>query len=233
MKKTIGQRRLSQACGIVFGAAMFCFGMAAYAGIADTKHNLSSSGSGTIKSDNPEICVFCHTPHESIKNDNIPLWNHNLSTVAAYGVYTSPTFNATDAADVGGVTADTAAVTNLCLSCHDGTVAINSLNNASNINPTITMTGTNVDGTLPAGTTNLGSHLSNDHPINFTYDTALVTADGGLHDPSTLTNARLFNGKVQCASCHDPHTSDTTGGKGAFLRASMNGSALCLECHNK
>lgn len=213
--------------------ALFVLAGPAHAGIADTKHNLSMSGTGSIKStDNPEICIFCHTPHDAIKNDNIPLWNHTLSSVATYGVYTSPTFNATDAAEVGGVTAETAAVTNLCLSCHDGTVAINSLNNASNINPTTTMQGTS-GGMLPAGNSNLGSHLTNDHPINFTYDAALVTADGGLHAPGSLTNARLFNGKVQCASCHDPHTSDTSGGKGAFLRASMNGSALCLECHNK
>ena len=207
----------------------------ALAGISSTKHNLSTSGGGTIvSSDQPEICVFCHTPHDAIKNADIPLWNHDLSSEASYGVYNSPTFDATDAADVGGVTATDAKVTNLCLSCHDGTVAINALNNASNINPTTTMTNVDGDGSLPSGSSNLGNDLTNDHPVNFTYDTALSNSDGSLTDPvdasgSGLTNAKLFSGKVQCASCHDPHTSEQE----AFLRASMDGSGLCMECHTK
>lgn len=217
---------------------LLSMGGAAHAGIAATKHNLSTShsaaGQTIYSSDQPEICIFCHTPHDAIKNDNIPLWNHALSATAAYGVYTSPTFDSTDEAEVGGVTAATAAVTNLCLSCHDGTVAINSFNNPSNINPTTTMVGTTGDALPAASSTNLGTDLKNDHPINFTFNTALATADGFLVDPvdaagSGLAPAKLFNGKVQCASCHDPHTSD----QGAFLRTHMNGSQLCMECHSK
>ncbi len=204
----------------------------AYAGIANTKHNLSTSGTGTVKStDETEICIFCHTPHQAIKNDNIPLWNHNLSSEASYGVYTSPTFDgASSIQDLGGTTAANAAVSNLCLSCHDGTVAINALNNPSNAlgaNPT--MTGTGAGGVIPAGTSNIGNDLTDDHPVNFRYDTALATADGALHDPATLTGVRLFNGYVQCASCHDPHESVNP----AFLRVDNTGSALCLKCHNK
>ncbi len=208
------------------------------AGIADTKHNLSVTGTGTIKStDQTEICVFCHTPHDAIKNDNIPLWNHTLSSTASYGTYASPTFNATDAADIGGVTESTAAVSNLCLSCHDGTVAVNSMNNPSNARPTTTMTGGSGAGSafIPAGNSNLGTGataLKNDHPVNFTYDGALVTADGGLKNPASLTGVKLFNNKVQCASCHDPHTSQDPTGM-AFLRVSMAGSTMCLACHNK
>lgn len=200
------------------------------AGITDTKHNLSTTGTGTIKStNNTEICVFCHTPHDAIKNNDIPLWNHALSAITDYGVYTSPTFNATDATNVG---LGTATVTNLCLSCHDGTVAINNLANPSNVGPAITtMTGTTADGKLPVGNSNLGTSLTNDHPVNFTYDDSLVTADGGtsLKAPGTLTGVKLFSAKVQCASCHDPHSSTN----GAFLRVSMTGSALCFACHTK
>lgn len=205
----------------------------ALAGISTTKHNLSTTGTGNVKSDNPEICVFCHTPHDAIKNNNITLWNHTLSTVANYGVYTSPTFNgAADVAEVGGVNSTTATATNLCLSCHDGTVALNSMNNPSNAFPVTTMSGANQDaGKLKAGlSTNLGSDLTNDHPVNFTYNTALATADGSLKDPALgLTDVKLFNGKVQCASCHDPHTS----AQPTFLRATMSGSGLCLACHAK
>lgn len=203
------------------------------AGIADTKHNLSVTGPGTIKStDQTEICVFCHTPHDAIKNDNIPLWNHTLSTTASYGTYVSPTLDATDAGDIGGVTATNAAVSNLCLSCHDGTVAVNSMNNPSNARPTTTMAG---GVTKITGAANLGAGsdaLKNDHPVNFTYDAALVTADGGLKAPGSLTGVKLFANKVQCASCHDPHTSQDPTGQ-AFLRVSMSGSTLCLSCHSK
>jgi len=34
---------------------------------------------------------------------------------------------------------------------------------------------------------------------------------------------------VECASCHDPHVSDTL----TFLRMDNTGSALCLACHVK
>jgi predicted CXXCH cytochrome family protein len=208
-------------------------GSALAAGVADTKHNLSTSGTGTIKStDQTEICVFCHTPHDAIKNDNIPLWNHTLSATAAYGVYTSPTFDGSPT-DLGGATAATAAVSSLCLSCHDGSVAVNSMNNPSNTSPTTTMAGGVT--MIPAGATNLGAAsdaLKNDHPVNFTYDTALATADGGLVAPASLAGVKLFSGMVQCASCHDPHTSADPSGK-ALLRVSQTGSGLCFACHSK
>jgi predicted CXXCH cytochrome family protein len=134
-------------------------------------------------------------------------------------VYESPTFDgAGTISDVGG----SEEVTNLCLSCHDGTVAPTSMYNVPN------------NGTVTAmapitGDANVGTDLSNDHPVNFTYDTALALSDGGLKDPSTLSNTPLFNGTIQCASCHDAHD-DTNG---AFLVMSNNNSSLCLECHVK
>ncbi|HFC54047.1 MAG TPA: cytochrome C [Gammaproteobacteria bacterium] len=221
-----------------FGLAMLMVAMAgsagvARAGIATTKHNLSVAGPGTVKSiDETEICVFCHTPHRAIKNDNIPLWNHNLSSAGNYGVYTSPTFDgATTIQDLGGTDATTAAVSNLCLSCHDGTVAINALNNPSNANPNgiPTMGGTEADGTIPVGNARLGTDLTDDHPVNFIFDSALFAVDNSLNDPATLSGVVLFNGTVQCASCHDPHNSVNP----TFLRVSNTGSALCLRCHNK
>lgn len=45
------------------------------------------------------------------------------------------------------------------------------------------------------------------------------------------TDASITGGNqpfVECASCHDPHSSNTT-----FLRQTNTGSALCLTCHNK
>ena len=46
--------------------------------IALTKHNLTPSGPGTIRTTQPTgLCVFCHTPHKA--NGTIALWNRDLS----------------------------------------------------------------------------------------------------------------------------------------------------------
>lgn len=217
--------------------------------ITATKHNLSTSkiaGAAIYSDTQAEICVFCHTPHNALKNaagaggtkNTLPLWNHALSTNATYGTYGSITMNAAPAelgasgTVTGGVSDGASATTShLCLSCHDGTVAINSFNRASSINGTTTMVGT-TGGLIGARSTNLGTDLSNDHPINFGYDSTLQTNDGGLKDPASLSGVKLFDGKVQCASCHDPHSSKDVSGKG-LVRVSMVGSALCLSCHSK
>lgn len=221
----------------------FVAGSSALAQVSATKHNLSSSGSSnTIYSDNTEICVFCHTPHNALKNaagtggkNTLPLWNHTVSATATYGTYGSITMNATPA-ELGAATsvnpADQATTSHLCLSCHDGTVAINSFNRVSTINPTTNMTGAGTGGTIGSRSSNLGTDLSNDHPINFTYDSNLATTDGGLVAPGSLVGVKLFDNKVQCASCHDPHTSKDASGKG-LVRVSMNSSALCTSCHIK
>lgn len=196
----------------------------AVAGISTTKHNLSSTSTATIKSsDNTEICVFCHTPHDAVKNNNITLWNHALST-SSYTTYTSPTMdNAVTA--MGSVDATTATTSNLCLSCHDGTVALNAQNNPSNATPNGAMVGVTANK-LGTGSTNLGTDLSNDHPVNMAYNRTL---DTGLKDLTGVTTVKLYSNTVQCASCHDPHTSTNA----PFLRASMGQSGLCLICHDK
>jgi len=84
-----------------------------------------------------------------------------------------------------------------------------------------------------------GGDLNSEHPISFTYNDALATADGGLNIPSTTTSGlggtiaddMLFNNKVECASCHDVHNALGTGGN--LLVKSNAGSGLCLTCHAK
>jgi len=110
----------------------------------------------------------------------------------------------------------------LCLSCHDGTVAIDSYGGIT--------TGTIfINSAAPV---NIGTDLSNDHPVSFTYNTALATADGELRDPTATpaVSALLFSGRVECASCHDPHG---VTGVTKLLRMSNASSALCLTCHIK
>ncbi|MDH3403200.1 MAG: cytochrome c3 family protein [Acidobacteriota bacterium] len=192
--------------------------------VVGTSHDMSSALPITQR-----VCVFCHTPHQpegppQINTD--PLWNHTLSTVASYGVYSSDTLDAVPA-DIGGLNT----VSNLCMSCHDATVGLGSLYNDPNIVGG-EETPTNA-GTVISGNANMGTDLSNDHPVNFIYDTALATLDGELVDPAGNPTAPpatwLFGGSVQCASCHDPHDNTFT----PFLIATNVQSAMCLTCHLK
>jgi predicted CXXCH cytochrome family protein len=191
--------------------------------VVGTSHDMSSALPVTQR-----VCVFCHTPHQpegppQINTD--PLWNHTLSAVGSYGVYGSTTLDAVPV-DIGGLNT----VSNLCMSCHDATVGLGSLYNDPNIGGGVEETPTN-SGTVITGNANMGTNLSNDHPVNFLYDTALSVLDGGLVDPAGpgAPGDWLFGGFVQCASCHDPH--DNTNPP--FLIASNVQSAMCTTCHLK
>jgi predicted CXXCH cytochrome family protein len=207
--------------------------------VVGSRHDLSSGGPLTDKSTNEsQVCIFCHTPHQTGMTA-IPLWNKTLSTVASYGTYSGLLMNATPA-EIGGGTG----VSNLCMSCHDGTVAVNSLGNPSSVGNPAMGSGTELDATgkiASSRSSNLGNNLTNDHPVNFTYDAALATADGHLVTPTSSTrvdpagNFKLFpsgsqTATLQCASCHDAHNAS---GQSAFLPISNNGSAVCRACHNK
>jgi predicted CXXCH cytochrome family protein len=182
--------------------------------VLNSKHNLSVTSPGTIKaSSETEICIFCHTPHRATGEQ--PLWNHAAST-ATYTPYSSSTLKATVGQPTGA--------SKLCLSCHDGTVALGLVN--SRATPIQLQGGVT---TMPSGPANLGTDLSQTHPVSFVYDAALATAAGNLKDPATLTDkVRLdHSGQLQCTACHDPHNDEF----GKFLVMDNTGSALCLACH--
>jgi predicted CXXCH cytochrome family protein len=236
--------------------------------IVSTNHNMSSTGPNTeagMKAvSNTQICYYCHTPHPDLNttdpavttgpNGQTPLWNHYLSSKASYGIYSSPSFDAfqTDIADVGTAVAGSAAVTNLCLSCHDGTVGINTLYKGEYASTGRRSPdfggGINVASIMPTSAQVGGGSagLSEMHPLNFTYDAVLAGKSVSLVVPVTASNGfggtrlgvntssgkflPLFAGKMQCASCHDVHSQ--SNGR-PFLRASTTGSELCLGCHGK
>ncbi|HAK61124.1 MAG TPA: cytochrome C [Nitrospiraceae bacterium] len=211
---------------IVLAVAIALIGAsAAMAAVVGSAHDMRSYITDAVST---QVCVYCHTPHQATAITQDPLWNHTATSTAAFGVYASSTLDAT-VTDIGAGTS----VSLLCMGCHDGTVAINSVYKAptdGNLGTVFDTAGGIVDasGLIVSGA-NLGIVLSNDHPINFTYDAALVTADGGLNDPTTLPNAVLFGGTVQCGTCHDVHDDTNV----PFLRTSNAASALCTECHTK
>jgi len=189
------------------------FSQRSYGDITNTAHDFSGMAwSGGA------ICTPCHTPHRAVTNvGNVPLWNHELSSVANYTLYTSATFDSTPGQPDG--------ISKLCLSCHDGTIAIDSFGGK---------TGTSFLG----GGKLIGTDLRGNHPISITFDTALAVKDPGLNDPAatasglgrTIDQDMLFAGKLECGTCHDVHGSE---GHENLLRLSNQGSQLCLTCHNK
>jgi predicted CXXCH cytochrome family protein len=176
-------------------------------------HNLSVTGPGPVKATTTtEICVFCHTPHNA--NPAIPLWNQTMSG-ATYQPYESSTLAATIGQPTGS--------SKLCLSCHDGTIAIGDTIN----NGRIAMQGLNAQGGL-SGASMLGSDLRNDHPVSF----APLTGPTIVNPPASSPVKLDRNGQVQCSSCHDPHRMDNDPTALKFLVASNASSALCVVCHN-
>lgn len=196
--------------------ALLVFTSEVSAGVAVTRHNLSVSGPGTLKaSSEEEICIFCHIPHNARPSG--PLWNRDDP-----GSYYTPYRSSTVAARPGQPTGASI----LCLSCHDGTVALGEV--ASRDTP-IAFTGS--ISTMPSGPGLLGTDLSDDHPISFAYATAAAAKGGELVPAAELTGPVKLdgNGQLQCTACHDPH--DDSNGK--FLTVPNRGGALCTTCHRK
>jgi hypothetical protein len=219
----------------LLAAVLALTGVTASAGsIVGSKHDFSNT---TTYPWNPsgQICVTCHAPHNTAAGLTA-LWNHDLST-ATYTLYNNA-FSST----INGTVAAPGSTSKLCLSCHDGTVALNSFGGG---------TGTLV---YAGGTTSLGIDLTNDHPIGITYDATLISSDGALKaittantigftgktKVGTVESNLLYNGKIECASCHDVHNTFTvplansgTLVSNKLVKMTMVGSALCVACHDK
>jgi predicted CXXCH cytochrome family protein len=178
------------------------------------KHNLSTTGPGPVKSTTmTEVCIFCHTPHNA--NPAAPLWNQVMSG-ATYQTYTSTTLTATILPPSGS--------SKLCLSCHDGTVAIgNTLNSGA-----LTMQGVGAQGKL-TGPSMLGTDLRNSHPIALVPVVGLEIVKPPVGSPVKLDTT----GQLQCVSCHDPHRMDIDSTTNKFLVANNSASGLCVVCHTK
>ncbi len=216
--------------------------------VVGSAHDLRVTGGGTpIGTGLVQVCVSCHTPHQATTAAaQDPLWNHTASTFGGtYGVYASTTLQAAPQ-DFGAGTIGSLNTSQLCLSCHDGTVSVLSMYKQPNFGGTPTaaaLAGFSAAGVmLNTNSAYVGTSLTDDHPVNFTFNAALATADGAIVTPASATcvtgaapcNTPLFTGgvsgsAVQCATCHNPH--DPTNQP--FLRVDNTGSALCLTCHIK
>lgn len=227
---------------LLLTAAVALLAMPAFAlTIKDTRHNLGSTGSYGYKTNaTSEICVFCHTPHNtSVK---VPLWNR-AANATAYKMYTgSSTFNGS----VGGNLLS-GSRSRLCLNCHESIATTPVLTGPVNRGSVATTdpstwanngSSNNLGGKAEIGG---GSDLSNDHPVGFKpnangVDTLIRFSAGGnkiggaTNDAFPLYKADSSGDYyLECSSCHDPHSK----GFRKFLRQRNDSSSLCLTCHTK
>ena len=221
--------------------------MNAQTSVVNTKHNLSATGTMSLTT-YTQVCKFCHSPHGAQAGDaqKIPLWAHfnSTQTFTMYGSNPNQTLKTTT------VDSQPSGPSMACLSCHDGTVAVNARSGYGDplsssyarrfgdMNEAST-SAADFDIQIDANGYKMGymkksvagvnkDDLSTVHPIAIAYDTVANTQ---LVPVANLTGVKLFNGKVQCSSCHDAH--GAAAGASFFLRVTTTGSALCLACHVK
>ncbi len=189
--------------------------------IVGSDHDLSSKTTTT-----DQVCIFCHTPHNTADPATlpVPLWNRQASATT-FTMYSSTSLDMVIASAPEGVSA-------ACLSCHDGATAFDALISNPGITLPDVMTGDHAVGA--------GGDLTNDHPISITYsvgtgagqDPAFNTPTAGKVGALPLFRAPGASGdgtQVECATCHNVHDPQYD----PFLRISNAGSALCTSCHVK
>lgn len=216
---------------LVISAVVLALASIINAGVKETKHNFTSPtySPNAYFLGARQVCVFCHTAHNGDVSTGA-LWNHETPTPSGYLIYESNTLDMDITQPHEGSL--------ICLSCHDGTIAVNSLNNvpgpggAGNYG---TPGGSALDGAgklTNSSSAFVGTDLRNDHPVGVTYDasrdpTGFVAKTGvSTNYPDKLLQDGLY---VECSSCHNPHDNTYTN----FLIESNNNSALCDRCHTK
>jgi len=193
--------------------------------VRDTAHNLSVTGPTSVKAvSETRVCVFCHTTHNA--SFQAPLWNRE-NPGGTYQMYWSETM---DAYGSSAEAPQPNGSSKLCLSCHDGTIALGSTVSSGRIEMRGGIT------TMPSSSeSNLGRDLSGDHPVSFSVTDHLVTTNNSKGDVSLRTVSEMRNhplvrldeeDRIQCTTCHDPHRDPY----GNFLLTAKPGE-LCIACH--
>ncbi len=199
---------------------------------------------GVAFSDYGYSCVYCHIPPEEAgaqpeEFGGIRDWNRFLPATNNYELYRSQTIDNQVSSPNG--------ISLLCLSCHDGTMAVDMvvfkpasfdattdgamhmrINSADDIESCGKCHNGQVAHDISVKV--IGTDLKNDHPISMTY------AGSNFKDPDFRppdhTNGfdngvKLYEGKVECATCHNVHNPQNE----LFLRAKAE--VLCFTCHIK
>ena len=193
-------------------------GFAQLAGDQLGTHDLSPGGTSLVKGSVSSACLYCHAPHGAMTMPT-PLWNQELS-VQSYSMYTSSTYHQT------GLQPGIGSPSKLCLSCHDGTVAVGQ---------TVAYGKLMTSGTMKT-TSMLGTDLKSSHPFSLktpltdspSLNVLLTTAPARTADPAV----NLINGNVECTTCHQPHFQNIDKQLPSFLVRDSSNSQLCAACHD-
>lgn len=184
------------------------------ASIKDSPHNLGTGNvqaTGKTPSGNPianhssntaEICVFCHTPHGGDNGAAVPIWNRKLGINGVSGNLAYTRYSSLGTTTFDAMEAPIGSVSIACLSCHDGTQAIDNVINLPGSGGYNFATGAQIGGfaggdatggskagALGPGTTivqNLTTDLSNDHPVSMQFG-------GGGVSVTTISPAKTFD----------------------------------------
>jgi predicted CXXCH cytochrome family protein len=226
---------------------------------------------GGLYKSNPDdaldrLCIFCHAPHHtyrlttagavgtgplaSAQATYLPLWNHTITNAIFTPYKNGPDqplsgpkhAQSTDPLLVSQGTFDKIGATSLlCLSCHDGTVAVNEYGHSPQ-----SLLSQSSGGVTMTPQYNIGAqgYLANHHPIGFLYD-VVASLDPEIYNSNVATFDQSYDGgsnqipvanllaggKMECSTCHAVHNTGNTGEK--LLYVSDKNSNLCLSCHAK
>lgn len=200
------------------------------------------------------LCRYCHAAHVPVTGIAQPLWIRASSTTRTYAINKYKNPNSLDVTVDPVNNNDN--YSSFCVSCHDGSVIFAASAYTEGSRPRAS-TGYRWGGdtvstqfpwnsaTVPnaANVINGEFNLEHVHPVNFVYADAVAADPQGLYpalsttyvwsgtgtgSPAQTTSVRLFDGRMQCSSCHNPHMSS---GIGTVL--SSDYGKLCIACHKK
>jgi hypothetical protein len=270
MKKLVAV--LAVAALTAVGASVALAASDAGTGIYGTAHDINFKLGPAVRDSQDRLCAYCHTPHHAytiadggnaatalgLNHDYAPLWSHELTT-QNYVAYTSDRFD-----QFGGQSMDPTdpliGPSRLCMSCHDGSLAVDAYYGAQT--SLMPGGGTKLSNTAGSGfgtMAKIDADGRKSHPIGFdaTNVDPLTAGPGGFADDhlwSGFTNNtyrgntgttkvvdRLFLGTMfTCSTCHDVHNklnltsgSIKVGTQHYFLLGGQTNSALCITCHNQ
>lgn len=220
--------------------------------VAGTKHDLSNPGQS-------QVCIFCHAPHNAGKTTALwNRRSINSIDMNAFKFYSSDTMNTKptgsapsvrsilcltchDAVSADGMFAGTRKADAISAVAGKGTLSADWNQTHALVRGSYggfggngcgkCHAGDNFGTTMPTVEFQIGANLTDDHPISIPYPTAIEDPKFKTPPDAQLgwADVKLFDGLVECASCHDPHDQTV----GMFLRKSNSQSALCLTCHDK
>jgi len=201
---------------LVLGIAIYVYAGQTAPGIKNTPHDVyNMNGDNDI-----EPCAMCHTPHSG--SGDYPIWNRAAAGVV-YDMYRSPSFDMYEGKQPQSPSS-------LCLVCHNGVYStlVNYPGPGSIDNPSY-------DYEMNPGLwAMLGTDLTDDHPVSFTYDPIkdnsqdfndfpqaipCPTTPDRMWIPDNQTSTIRYplyganKDQFECATCHAVHDTVSYTGK--------------------